>query len=91
MHYVVCVYLVKSKNTTCHANFTTIGKASVGTWSIPYTKFVMIFNAIGVCQLYLSIFYTVFNTFAITICGAKKGSFFYEVFSVKYYIIPIAG
>ena len=91
MHYVVCVYLVKAKNNTHHANFTTIGKSSVGVWSVPYTKFVMIFNAIGVCQLYLSIFYTVFRTFVITIGGATKGDFFYDVFSVKYYVVPAAG
>lgn len=52
LHYWTCIYLIKAKNLNRHANYTTIGKNSVGNWVVPIVKFVMIFNAIGVCQLY---------------------------------------
>lgn len=58
---------------------------------IPYVKFVMIFNAIGVCQLYLNIFHTVFRTFVVTILANDPSFGIGWFFDVKYFVVPIAG
>lgn len=50
----------------------------------------MIFNAIGVCQLYLNIFHTVFRTVVVTIAGADPGHGVGWFFDVKYFVVPIA-
>ena len=89
-HYWTCVYLCKAKNLTQHANYTTIGRASVGAWVIPIVKAVMIFNAIGVCQLYLNIFHDVFRTIVVDIAGNDPNSGIGWFFDVKYFIVPIA-
>jgi len=90
-HSLTCIYLCKAKNLTKHANYTTIGRTSVGAWIIPVVKFVMIFNAIGVCQLYLNIFHTVFRTIVIVIGGADQSKGIGWFFDVKYFVVPIAG
>ena len=88
-HYWTIIYLCKTKNLTEHANYTTIGRASVGAWVIPIVKFVMIFNAIGVCQLYLNIFHDVIRTVVVNLIGCDPTYGVGWFFDVKYFVIPI--
>lgn len=50
----------------------------------------MIFNAIGVCQLYLIIFWTVFRTVVLVIIEVDSRSWVAWFFDVRYFVIPIA-
>jgi len=88
-HYWTCQYLCKVKNIHDHSNYTTIGRASLGNWVVPIVKAVMIFNAIGVCQLYLIIFHDVFETVFVEIIGFNPEYGVGWFFRVKYFIIPL--
>lgn len=91
-HYWSCVYLIKTKNLTKHANYTTIGRFAVGSWVVPIVKFVMIFNAIGVCQLYLDIFHSVLETVFVILLGFNQDTnpTVYWIFHERYIVIPCA-
>lgn len=72
-----------------HSNYTTIGRASLGAWIVPIIKAVMIFNAIGVCQLYLIVFHDVFETIFVEILDFNPEYGVGWFFRVKYFMIPI--
>ena len=52
VHYTVCMLLVKVKNITAHANYTTMGLAAVKMgWIKPLIKITIIFLCFGVSVL----------------------------------------